>query len=266
MDANRSLTRWKWLCYLQSLFALETFIAPVLVIFYTQYAGFSFSQYAVLMSYIFLLSWAFQLPTGALADKYGKKRALIFGNVIYVLAMLSLVVLGSRMPIFATAALFSLGGALSTGAFQAMMFSAFAAAGQEHEFNVVNARGNSLALFGGAVGAALGGLLANVSLALPMIVDIVVLSLTTIVLSIAIKSMPEKRTVRPVSLNLIALDAVRAAFGSRRLLASILVSAIAFAGVRTGFNLYQPLLASSGLDLSQLGVVVGGFSLFSAAV
>ncbi len=264
MDANRDIEKWKWLSYLQSLFALETFIAPVLVIFYTQYAGFTFAQYAMLMSCIFVLSWAFQLPTGAIADKYGAKRALIAGNLIYISAMLSLVVFGTRTPMLLTATMFSLGGALSTGAFQSMMFSVFASANREREFNAVCARSNGFALLGGAAGAALGGWFASVSLALPMIVDIVVLSVTTIALGILINAPTAEPNVRQVSLNAIALDACKAAFESPKLFVSILVSAVAFAGVRTGFNLYQPLLMSAGLSLRELGLVFGAFSLLSA--
>ncbi|MFM0491055.1 MFS transporter [Paraburkholderia graminis] len=266
MSDDKNLIRWKWLCYMQSLFALETFIAPVLVIFYTQYAGFSFSQYAILMSYIFLFSWAFQIPTGAIADKYGRKRALIFGNILYVIAMLSLVVFGSRTPIVVTSALFSFGSCLSTGAFQAMMYSAYAKEERVEDFNSVNARGNSLALLGGAGGAALGGILAGVSLALPMIVDIAVLSLTTVLLTIFVKQPQNAQNARQVSVQTIAVDAIRAAFASKKLFSSILVSAVAFACVRTGFNVYQPLLTNSGVHVSQLGLIFAGFSLFSAGV
>lgn len=266
MSADKNLAKWKWLCYMQSLFALETFIAPVLVIFYTQYAGFSFSQYAILMSYIFIFSWVFQIPTGAIADKYGRKRALIFGNVIYILAMLSLVVLGNRTPVVLTSALFSFGSCLSTGAFQAMMYSAYAEEDRVADFNSVNARGNSLALLGGAGGAALGGVLAGVSLALPMVVDIAVLSLTTVLLSISVRPTQVIQNVRQVSIQTIAIDAIRAAFRSKKLFSSILVSAVAFACVRTDFNLYQPLLTSSGIHVSQLGIIFAGFSLFSAGV
>lgn len=266
MRTDKNLDRWKWLCYMQSLFSLETFIAPVLVIFYTQYAGFSFSHYAVLMSYIFIFSWAFQIPTGAIADKYGRKSALIAGNIIYVFAMISLVVFGSRTPIVLTSALFSFGTCLSTGAFQAMMYSAYAEENKVEDFNSVTARGNSLALLGGAGGAAFGGVLAGVSLALPMIVDIAVLSFTTILLTIFVKPAQDTENVRKVSIQTIATDGIRAAFASKKLFASILVSAVAFACVRTGFNLYQPLLTTSGVKVPQLGIIFAGFSLISAGV
>jgi MFS family permease len=266
MNSNKNLTRWKWLCYLQSLFGLETFIAPVLIIFYTGYAGFSFSQYAILMSYTFIFSWAFQLPTGVIADKFGKKQALIFGNIIYVFAMTSLVVYGNAIPIILTSALFSFGSALSTGAFQAMMYSTYAAEGKVGEFNAVNARGNSLALLGGAIGAALGGILATMSLALPMIIDIIVLCLITVILFIWLEPPLDERVVQKITIRIITLDAINAALKSTKLFTSIFVTAMAFAGVRTGFNLYQPLLTNTGLPLSQLGGIFGGFSLFSAGI
>jgi MFS family permease len=266
MKAKHELDTWKRLCYFQSLFGLETFVAPVLVIFYIGYAGFSFSQYAMLMAYIFFLSWFFQIPTGAIADRYGKKACLLIGNVIYIFGMVSLVAFKVKTPILVTAFLFSFGSALSTGAFQAMMYSAYAAHGRESEFNSVNARGNSLALLGGAIGAASGGVLASYSLALPMVTDIVILFFTTIVMTFTLRNTDNSPQNKPASLQTIAIVAISAAFRSKKLFFSILVAAAAFAGVRTGFNLYQPLLAASGVSLDELGIIFAGFSLFSATV
>lgn len=118
--SNITLKRWRTLCYIQAVLSLEAFLAPVLIMFYTSYAGFTFEQYSAIIALIFVFLWMLEIPAGALADKYGRKRALIAGNGVYLSAMICLVMQSHSVPGWLIALLFAFGGSLSSSTFQSM--------------------------------------------------------------------------------------------------------------------------------------------------
>lgn len=259
------LKRWRRLCYLQACLALEAFSAPVLVFFYTSYAGFTFAQYSSIISLIFVFLWLLEIPTGVFADRHGRKFALVTGNVVYLAAMFCLVSYGHRVSPWLIAFLFASGGALSNGAFQAMMFDAFAACGRDADFHTVNARATSVSLLCGGAASVVGGWLASRSLAFPMYLDMGVLAALTLSFTLWIREpVYEHRSRRP-GLVEIARDGIAICVSSRALLGAILVAAVTFACLRAGFNFYQPLLQEGGADVETIGWIFAAMYGFSAA-
>ncbi|WP_179402924.1 MFS transporter [Burkholderia guangdongensis] len=247
------LLRWKWLCYLQGALALEAFSAPVLVLFYTSYAGFTIAEYTTIISLIFVFLWWLEIPMGALADRYGRKNALVAGNVVYLAAMACLVAFGHAVSPWLVALLFACGGALATGAFQGMMFDAFAQSGRDADFHAINARATSLSMLGSGAAAVAGGWLAARSLALPMVVDIGVLGALTLALAVWLEEPARRADIRRASVAAIVRDGVIGCVSNRPLMAAMLIAAAAFACLRAGFNFYQPLLRDSGTSVETIG-------------
>ncbi|AIO76833.1 MFS transporter [Burkholderia multivorans] len=259
------LKRWRLLCYLQACLALEAFSAPVLVFFYTSYAGFTFAEYSSIISLIFVFLWVLEIPTGAFADRYGRKLALVTGNVVYFFAMYCLLRYGHQVAPWQIAFLFACGGALSSGAFQAMMFDAFAACGRDADFHTVNARATSVSLLCSGAASVIGGWLASRSLALPMYLDMGVLVALTVSFALWIREPAcEHRSRRPALME-IARDGIAASVSSRPLLLTILVAAVTFASLRAGFNFYQPLLRDGGADVEAIGWIFAAMYGFSSA-
>ncbi|KVV58414.1 hypothetical protein WT27_22700 [Burkholderia territorii] len=259
------LKRWRRLCYLQACLALEAFSAPVLVFFYTSYAGFTFAQYSSIISLIFVFLWLLEIPTGVLADRYGRKFALVTGNVVYFAAMVCLVRYGHRASPWLIAFLFACGGALSNGAFQAMMFDAFAACGRDADFHTVNARATSVSLLCGGAASVVGGWLASRSLAFPMYLDMGILAALTLAFALWIREPVYEHRPRRPGLVEIARDGIATTISSRALLGAILVAAVTFACLRAGFNFYQPLLQDGGADVETIGWIFAAMYGFSSA-
>jgi MFS family permease len=249
------LTHWKRLCYLQAGLALEAFSAPVLVLFYMSYAGFTFAEYSSIISLIFVFLWLLEIPTGALADRYGRKNALVAGNIVYLAAMSCLVALGHRVSPWLIALLFACGGALANGAFQSMMFDVYVSRGRDADFHTVNARATSLSMLSGGAAAVAGGWLAARSLAWPMYVDIGVLAVLTVAFVVWLEEPMRGSGVRRARVVEIVRDGVVGCVSNRPLLIAILIAAAAFACLRTGFNFYQPLLLGAGANVETIGWV-----------
>ncbi|WP_175919546.1 MFS transporter [Burkholderia pyrrocinia] len=258
------LTHWRRLCYLQACLALEAFSAPVLVLFYTSYAGFTFAEYSFVISLIFVFLWALEIPTGAFADRYGRKRALVAGNVVYLAAMFCLIQYGRALSPWVIAFLFACGGALSNGAFQSMMFDAYASRGREADFHTVNARATSLSLLCGGAASVMGGWLASRSLALPMYVDMGILLMSTLSFVAWLREPIREHPSRRPGIVDIAKDGAAVCISCRPLLIAILIGAVTFACLRAGFNFYQPLLQAGGADVEKIGWIFAAMYAFSA--
>ncbi|QTD89946.1 MFS transporter [Burkholderia anthina] len=259
------LIRWRRLCYLQACLALEAFSAPILVLFYTSYAGFTFAEYSAVISLIFVFLWALEIPTGAFADRYGRKRALVAGNVVYIVAMFCLIHFGRGLSPWVIAFLFACGGALSNGAFQSMMFDAFAAKGRDADFHTVNARATSLAMLSGGAASAMGGWFASRSLALPMYVDMGILAILTVSFMVWVREPIREHPPQRPGIVDIAREGAAVCISCRPLLVAILLAAVTFACLRAGFNFYQPLLQAGRVNVEKIGWIFAAMYAFSAA-
>lgn len=267
--SDMKLQRWRTLCYLQAILALEAFSAPILVIFYTSYAGFTFTQYSSIISLIFIFLWGLEVPAGAFADKYGRKLALVTGNLIYLAAMICLVGLGYLAPWWLIALLFACGSSLSSGAFQSMMFDVYAARGKDADFHTINARATSLSLLSAGIASICGGWLAARSLAFPMYADIGALTLLTLIFIVLLRE--PQHVCKGVSfqrstLMAIVRTGVLGSLANKTLLTVILIAAVVFSCLRAGFNFYQPLLQTAGADVEALGWLFALFFCFSSFV
>lgn len=270
MNTNLVLTKWRRLSYLQSLFGVESVLAPVLTIFYLTYAGYTFSEYSTMLALCFLFLWLIEIPAGALADKMGRKAALVIGNIIYILAMLSVLLWKNQISIIAVAFLFSVGTAITGSSFQSMMYDVYSSRNAEEEFHAATAKSTSISLFAAAAAAILGGVLADINLALPMIVDIVLLTAATLVIALTVVDPPrmdahDERSSGRLGYVAIMKSGFLNAFSSWYMINFILCAAIVFATLRVAFNFYQPLLIAAQVPLYQLGAIFSVFFLLSAA-
>lgn len=264
------LNNWRRLSYLQSLSGVESVLAPVLTIFYLSYAGYTFSQYSTMLALCFLFLWIIEIPAGALADRIGRKKALLLGNTVYILAMLSVLLGKNEIPIAIVALLFSVGTAVTGSSFQSMMYDVYASVKAEEKFHEAMAKSTSIALFSAAVAALIGGLLAEINIALPMIIDIALLSVATIILAISVTEptssvTPDEQLTGQRSYLSIMKSGFLNAFSSWYMINFILCAAVIFATLRVAFNFYQPLLLAAEVPYYQVGGIFSALFLISAA-
>ena len=77
-----------WKIYIFKFLSSLFFISPVLVPFFTNWGGLSFFQIMILQSWFMLWSFILEIPTGAIADRIGRRNTLIIGaffGIVWVL-------------------------------------------------------------------------------------------------------------------------------------------------------------------------------------
>jgi MFS family permease len=79
-----------WPFYLEYFLSSVIFFAPAFIVIYLYHLSLSFSQIGVLLAVIPLAALIFEIPTGAIADLYGRKISVLIGYLLEGVCMLLL--------------------------------------------------------------------------------------------------------------------------------------------------------------------------------
>ena len=108
-----------WPFYLDSLVSPLLFFVPAFVIVFLNDLNFSFLQIGILSAVAPLFSLMFEIPTGAVADLFGRKFSVLTGFVLEGIVMLSLFFTTEFYSFFALFALLGFAITLSSGSKEA---------------------------------------------------------------------------------------------------------------------------------------------------
>jgi len=128
----------------------------------TNYAGIGLAE-----GLMILVTLIVELPTGALADLIGRKRTLNLGFGFLSLSFLVFWQLTGLGTLCLACMLYSLGKALNSGTYEALLFDTLQVRGKVSAFGQVLAETRAIRLFVTAVSCAVGGLLYQIGPSLP---------------------------------------------------------------------------------------------------
>lgn len=135
--------------------------AGVIIPFFTVWGGIKFSQVMILQALHTLTVFLFEAPTGAIADRFGRKTCLVLAGLVTGIAA---IIYGSY-PNFRFfmlgAVLWGLGAALTSGADQAMVYDSLIELGEENRSKKILGRWQSTGSVAIMVAAPLGSLVAK---------------------------------------------------------------------------------------------------------
>jgi len=149
------------------LFALNIlmrihFFGSVMIPFFQDWGGISFSEIMILEAIFTGAIFLFEIPTGTIADKFGRKLSL---NLSYITNALAAIVYVAypRFFVFAIGEIiWAMALALNSGANEAIIYDTLLELGREKESKKLFARLNSYGLIAMMIGTISGGLIASV--------------------------------------------------------------------------------------------------------
>ncbi len=102
------------------------------------------------ISFLFILwstvGFVAEVPSGALADRFGRRRGLIASSLFQALGYVLWIVFPGFAAFAAGFVLWGIGGALASGAFEALLYDGLAEVGAEDHYARVNAPVNAIGL------------------------------------------------------------------------------------------------------------------------
>lgn len=144
------------------------FFLPVLALYFEE-SLFSVTNVAIIFAVESLCVVLFEIPTGAIADLFGRKKSIILAHV-FVLAALAFLAIGGSMIMFIIFAILNaFARSLTSGTYSAFVYDTLKDEDKENHFKKVF--GTLLAFWplGASIGSVVGGYLATISLSLPVL-------------------------------------------------------------------------------------------------
>jgi predicted MFS family arabinose efflux permease len=238
---------------------------PIWVVF-LQGKGLSLTQIGVLEAFAWVLTATVEVPTGAIADRWGRKTSIAIGSVAYSIAMF-LILSKALSPAFLLGyALWNSSFAFVSGADSALLYDSLKADGREAE--AAKQAGRMAAIQQGSQGLAalIGAVLATVDISLCFtICGILGLSATALILTV---KEPPQLDEGDVALGYWRNLRTAVGIAARRpvVRALLLISAtFSIVPLVVYYFLLQPYALQVGLPIAALGVVVVGVQSTSVA-
>ncbi len=244
------------------LLATSYLWVPIFVPF-MQSRGLGFEEIALLHAIYSVVVILVEVPTGALADRIGRRQSMMIGTLAMAASCLTAYGAHDFATFAAAEVLAAVSMALCSGADSAYLFDLLQQQGRGHEYPRREGTASAWHQAGSGLACAAGGLLGTVDLALPYLVTAGV-SVAAFVTALLMR--PERPApARPrAAAEEVALymhhmrQSLRDVTTSGRLVWIICYAAVVFVLLRSTVVLYQPYLDSRGFSLAEIGLVYAG--------
>lgn len=223
---------------------------PVWIVFLIVDRGFSLTQVGVAEACFLLGLVVLEVPTGAVADRYGRSTSLALGAGALIASMLVFAFSTSFPILLVSFLMWSVAVTLMSGADLALLYDTLKALGREEEYEKLAGRGEALLWVGAALGVLIGAPVAGaVSTQFTIFVGAGTM-VAVVAVTIAMTEAPRLggSGERP-SYWAGARQAVRVAWQQPAVRTAIVYTAALGAGLGATGYLIQPFLLDKGLDI-----------------
>lgn len=250
--------------YYYSTFAELLILGPILVLYLTA-KGLSFTEIMTLQSISAIGTVLFEVPTGAVADRIGRKQSILLGAILWALS-LSMYIAGNVFFVFILAELtFSLGSAFKSGADSALIYDSLKAENREKDYQIVEGKARARALYAQAIGSVIAGFVYEVNMYLPMIISIGFMIVTALI-TLIFKEPPmlEEGNQKEETYFKQIVESARYVISHEKLKAIVLFSMVFFIFYRAGYWFYQPYMEAVNIPVKYFGIIFFIFNITAA--
>jgi len=241
---------WKLYCAR----AMRSFVMtmPIIVLFFKD-NGLSMQEIFLLQALFSVAVIILEVPTGYFADVFGRKNSIVIGGVVSTLGFVIYSLSSSFWWFLLAEVALGIGISFISGSDSAMLFDTLLELKRVEEYKKIEGRGMSLGLASESVAAIAGGLLAIVSLRLPLIGDALTMSLI-IPVSLTLVE-PKRKTIKPGESSLRNIFRIMrfSLHEDKKLKWLIIHSSFVAASTLTMVWFIQPYLLEAGVPLGLFG-------------
>jgi MFS family permease len=255
-----------WKMYADSFFYYMHFIAAVLVPFFMEWGRISFSQVLFLNFWYTCCVFTFEIPTGTVADFFGRKTSMFLGSLVSILAILVYVSYPNFYVFLAGETIWAAAFTLKSGANEALVYDSLKIISRTDESRRIFSKMESFKMAGILAGALLGSVLAKFGgLRAPLLSMTVPMAISAACVA-TLKEPPAAERVIKESYGQILRGGIDF-FAKHRILKiltfdMVSIGSLAFLVIWA----YQMLLQDVGVDIIYFGIVHAGMCLAQIAI
>ncbi len=256
-EKHKKLKKNLRMYYLFRVLCSMNFVMPMFMLFLID-KGLSGVQIMVTQGACTAVELLLTVPSGAFADKVGRKRTLIISTMLYAAAFTAYGYSNTFIQILLAEVVFAASSALFHGTGEAFLYDALAEAKQEKKYKKVLGTSYAIQSVFMGIAAVAGGLMAKYDLALPFLTSALPVSLSMIPLFFLKEPKRSKPTERYWPL---IRDSCRFVAKNRRLRNIFYFSAVMTVVGFGTWMMFQPLLINMGLKVEYLGFAMMAMSM-----
>jgi len=227
------------------------FFLPIYAL-YLQHELFTALNVAIILAVRTFCGMLFEIPFGAVADLFGRKKTLMMSGFIAIISLIFLSIGGSMFIFIIYAIFYALARSLLNGTDTALMYDSLKIMRRETNFQKIIAINNGCWQTGAAFGSLIGGVLAAVSLRLPVLYTFIPFTLA-FVLTFFINEPPyKKESHRNVFLHMSNTAKLLVKNG---LLTLFFATILLFAFSESSFNFNSIFMNFKNIPLIYFGIV-----------
>lgn len=165
-ERNIKLLRW------HSFFIDFSLWSPLAIIYFSKVSG-SYTLGLSIFSIVMISSAIFELPTGFVSDKYGRKKTLIFGSFSFLMGAILYAIGSNYWFLVAGGIIQGLGRAFYSGNNDALLYDNLATVNKIEDFGEYNGRIGSMSQIALAISALLSSLIAFTSISILLWISVI---------------------------------------------------------------------------------------------
>lgn len=247
-----------WKIYVIGFFTSFNLISAILYLFLDQ-NGLNFSEMALLGSIFALTMVLFEVPTGYLADIWGRKFALTLGIFCWGLGTLGYAFAYDLNTFLATKILMGIGFAFFSGSNTAMLYDTLVDLKKENLYKNILGNMGFIEMMALTIGAGLGGFLIRYGMHEVFFLNGAVFLIAFLCCFTLYEPVHHKMVVKENYFKNLLMIFKEALYTNKDLSFLIFYGAVLVSLARSLQFIYTPYLMLTGLDIIWIGIVIGFF-------
>ena len=237
---------------------------PIIVLFFQEHA-LTLTEVMILQSIYSFSVALFEIPSGFIADIFGRKRTIVLSTIFTFIGFLVFSFFGGFYAFAIAQVLVGIGGSLMSGSDSAIIYDTLLETNSENTYTKIEGRSYAIGNFSEAFAGILGGFLAVCSIYLPIYVQTAILFFSIPISFTLIEPTMHKENKLDRSLKAV-LDIVKLAMVDNQKLKWLIIYSSAM-GVATLSMAWfaQPFFKSINIPLAYFGILWAALN-FSAGI
>ena len=253
-EVRRAYAANIWKVYLLHFLLYFQLWWSVWVLYLRDLRGFSLTQITVLDALFWGAAILAEVPTGAIADRFGRKTSLALGAGATTLAVLIFGLATNYWVVLASYAAWAVGLAFLSGAEHALLFESLKQLGREGDFQRVAGRLLAVFSFATLAGTLAGAPIAAVTdLSVPVLLSAAIAA-PGVLVALSLREPPLAEGGRRLAYGSLLRESARTALRTPSIRTMLVLSSLVSAFVIGPQLFMQPFLAEHGVDTGLLGV------------
>lgn len=252
--------------YLHTFFRNTNFTHAIWMA-YLGVKGFNLIEIGVLESIFHVTSLSMEVPTGLIADLYGRKVSRVLGILSYVIYIVLMITTTNYILLVIAFIFCGLSFTFESGSGEAMVYDSLIKMGEKDKFMKVNGNKEVIYQIASTISLFIGGMMTMVYLELSFHMTLVVMLVALIVIilmkEVTIETKKEKITLVQSFKDHFVVT-LKAAFTVKRAFLLIVIGSLFAAPITTLFLYMQNYLQNDGYNFWQIGYVLSAHAFFGA--